>query len=141
MNWSDEVIKLLDDLGERFGVVFDWTQENVAPFISQLTRNIVTYKLVASILAAGLALAFVSTSIFLLLKENKRIKLFDYITARERNAYCGYFVNGGGRAACAILLILAVIGIAITFIVNLFVIVKCATLPELVIFECLKAVL
>lgn len=30
---SDEIIKILDDLGQRFGVVIDWSSENVMPYL------------------------------------------------------------------------------------------------------------
>ena len=33
---SDEVIKVIDALAERFGIVIDWSSENVIPYLQQL---------------------------------------------------------------------------------------------------------
>ena len=33
---SEEVIKILDNLGEKFGVAIDWTSENIAPYLTKL---------------------------------------------------------------------------------------------------------
>ena len=30
---SDEIIKVIDELGKRFGIVIDWSSENVLPYI------------------------------------------------------------------------------------------------------------
>ena len=35
---SDEIIKLLDDLGQRFGIAIDWSSENMMPYIPIFVR-------------------------------------------------------------------------------------------------------
>ncbi len=62
---SEEIIKVLDDLGQRFGVVIDWTAENVLPYIEDLLKRIVYYEiatvsieLIITIIAGTLALIF-----------------------------------------------------------------------------------
>jgi hypothetical protein len=40
---SDEIIKVLDDLCERFGIVIDWTSENVVPQLTVLCEKLITY--------------------------------------------------------------------------------------------------
>lgn len=39
---SDEIIKVLDDLCERFGIVIDWASENVVPQLTVLCEKLIT---------------------------------------------------------------------------------------------------
>lgn len=47
---SDEIIKLLDDLSERFGVVIDWSAENVLPYAQELCKKFTNYEIWTSAL-------------------------------------------------------------------------------------------
>ena len=47
---SDEIIKLLDDLGQRFGIAIDWSSENVLPYLKDLMERFVKYETTTSIL-------------------------------------------------------------------------------------------
>lgn len=33
---SEEIIKVLDNLGEKFGIAIDWTSQNIMPYIQEL---------------------------------------------------------------------------------------------------------
>lgn len=44
---SQQVIEVLDYLGEKLGIVIDWGTENVLPYVQELIRRIVTYKIVS----------------------------------------------------------------------------------------------
>lgn len=48
---GNEVIKVLDALSEKFGIVIDWTQQNIQPYIQDLCHRIVQYKLATSIVS------------------------------------------------------------------------------------------
>ena len=41
---SDEIIKVIDELGKRFGIVIDWSNENVLPYLQELARRFIIYK-------------------------------------------------------------------------------------------------
>ena len=47
---SDEIIKILDDLGRRFGIAIDWSSENVLPYLKDLMSRFVKYETATSIL-------------------------------------------------------------------------------------------
>ena len=47
---SDEVIKILDALAEKFGIVIDWTSQNVLSYLQQLCDKYVTYEIATSIM-------------------------------------------------------------------------------------------
>ena len=47
---SDEIIKILDDLSERFGMAIDWSAENVLPYAQELFQKFVDYEIWTSVL-------------------------------------------------------------------------------------------
>lgn len=50
MNFSEQFVSVLDALCEKFGVVVDWSQQNIIPYISQLMNKCITYEVVTSII-------------------------------------------------------------------------------------------
>ena len=40
---SEEIIKVLDNLGEKFGIAIDWTSQNVMPYIQELMNRYRSY--------------------------------------------------------------------------------------------------
>lgn len=42
---SNEIIKVLDNLAERFGVIIDWTAQNVMPYLQDLYDRIIDYRI------------------------------------------------------------------------------------------------
>lgn len=46
---SEEVIKILDALAEKFGLAIDWTSANVLPYLQQLCGKYVTYEIATSV--------------------------------------------------------------------------------------------
>ena len=46
---SGEIIKVLEYLGEKFGIVIDWTGENVMPYLNQLCEKFVAWEISTSI--------------------------------------------------------------------------------------------
>ena len=49
MNFSEQVISILDDLSKRFGVVVDWSSENILPYAQDLCTRMTKYELVKHI--------------------------------------------------------------------------------------------
>ena len=41
---SDEIIKVIDELGKRFGIVIDWSNENVLPYLQVLSHIFIIYR-------------------------------------------------------------------------------------------------
>lgn len=46
---SDEIIKVIDDLAEKFGIVIDWGSESILPYLTDLMNRIVRYEISTSI--------------------------------------------------------------------------------------------
>lgn len=48
---SEEIIKVLDNLAQRFGIVIDWTSQNIMPYIQNLMGRYMQYHIASIILA------------------------------------------------------------------------------------------
>lgn len=46
---ADEIIKVLNDLCEKFGIAVDWSSKNVLPYLQELGNKIVAYELWTSV--------------------------------------------------------------------------------------------
>lgn len=49
MNVSEQIIKVLDNLCQKFGMVIDWTSDNVMPYLQELCSRFINYEIVTSI--------------------------------------------------------------------------------------------
>lgn len=63
---SEEVIKILDDLSQRFGIAIDWSSQNILPYLQDLMTRLIQYKNVQAILWIIVsAIMFIVTGIVL----------------------------------------------------------------------------
>lgn len=128
MNMSDEIIKVLDVLCEKFGIVVDWTSNNIVPYLQQLSEKYIRYEISTSIVwiilcitLLGIAIRFgISTTIKCMKKYTELLRNNDWDIAA---ILCG-LVSG-------IFILVSVIVI----IVQCFDIITCITLPEKMIFQ------
>lgn len=49
MQVSDQIIKVLDNLCEKFGLAIDWTSETVLPYVSTLMTHLISYEIWSSV--------------------------------------------------------------------------------------------
>lgn len=125
MSISDEIIKVIDALAEKVGIVIDWTSQNVIPYLEQLCVKYVNYEIVTSVVWMVIGIIFAVASI-VILQKNKDMGVTHYLTMNDD--YVG-----------RVLLYLAGLGIPIMLIIfQIFDIVTCLTFPEKIIFEELK---
>lgn len=48
MTISSQIIEVLDDLCRRFGIVIDWSAENVMPYLQELAGKFVSWEIATS---------------------------------------------------------------------------------------------
>lgn len=41
---NEEIIKVLDELGKRFGIVLDWSNQNIISYLQELLRRFILYR-------------------------------------------------------------------------------------------------
>lgn len=68
---STEVIKILDDFAERFGIVIDWASDNVMPYLMELYNRFITYEIVRNCIPIILFIIFVTAFIVVMAKFSK----------------------------------------------------------------------
>ena len=127
MNFSEQTISILDYICNKFGIVIDWTSDNVWPMVEMLAGKYIKWEIASSIL--WIILFFISIiictiGIKLIIKHIKNSSYVDEMWV----AFCVFISLGIFGLAC---------GIA----AQAFDIAKCIVFPELEIFEYLKETL
>lgn len=130
---SDEIIKLLDDLGRRFGIAIDWSSENVMPYIQDLMSRYVNYETMTSAVWIVVALiTIVGCSVGILAINKHANKVLD------EHPYSDWYI-GKGLLIGAFIIIIGCFLICI--ICQTLDIITCYTIPEKIIFEYLNSLL
>ena len=127
---SEEIIKVLDALAEKFGLAVDWTSANVIPYLEQLCGKYVNYEIATSVVWSLLGIVLLFLAKWLL----KKTKYFYNEADDWDDEYgIGCILTGIG---CGIAIITGLIMI----IAQTFDIVTCFTFPEKIIIEELKLI-
>lgn len=129
MNFSQEIINVLDYLCKKFGIAVDWTSDNVMPYLQDLCTRYVKYETLTSIANIIMFLTITIMITILLAIVHKKANELDY----KPDCFTS-FIAVILWVAFAIMIITSM---ATTY-ENIFNIIECHTLPEKVIFEYLK---
>lgn len=129
---SDEIIKVLDIIADKFGLAVDWTSSNVIPYIEQLCGKYVNYEIATSIiwLLFGIGCLILGKYLF------KKIKIcYEKCDDMDSDDLYSWGCIGAG------------IGFGVAIIVGLIVImcqafdiITCFTFPEKIIINELKSI-
>ena len=136
MEISEQVIKVLDAVCDKFGIVIDWTSNNVVPYIQQLGNKIITYDICISImwLVIGCVIPLIVAMFIKKFLNKKKLE------AKERmNDY--YYTDGsldeGAWCCYAMIIVLIIIAIILTTS-NIESIIQDVVFPEKTIIEFIK---
>ena len=134
VTFSSQFIEIFDHLCQKFGVVIDWSAQNVVPYITALCGRMTKYLIFKNVI-----LIFAFIGVFYLFwrfskpccsKENKWGPDFQYCKSMNISYILGWLGRGIGAAFT--------IGMSISALLT---IVRCIYLPEFVIIDCLGAYL
>ena len=133
MEISEQVIKVLDAVCDKFGIAIDWTSNNVIPYIQELGNKIITYDICNSIVWLVIGSVIPLTVAILIKKFLNKKKL----EAKERmNDY--YYTDGsldeGAWCCYAMIIVLIIIAIILTAS-NIQDIIQDVVFPEKTIIE------
>lgn len=115
---GDEIIKVLDNLSEKFGIVIDWGSENVMPYLYELFQRFIAWEMWTSVFYLVIGVLFLVVGFFLL-------KLMLKI------------MNNGNMEGLLLIIpifILLILGVIITF-EQIHDIITCLTFPEIMLVE------
>lgn len=73
---SEEIIKVLDNLGEKFGIAIDWSSQNVIPYLQDLMSRFIAYRNYSAIIWIVMSIIMISLSIIIGIIICKKIKKY-----------------------------------------------------------------
>lgn len=122
MTASEQIIRVLDELCKRFGIIVDWSKENAFPYIEQLMHKIVSYELWTSAAWVIVSIVVGYFTVRLIRWLIPGIKTHDWTS---NDIYCV-----GAIISCFLSIVVIVM-----FLWNLMEIVTCLTFPEKIVYE------
>ena len=122
---SEEIIKVLDELGKRFGIVIDWSNQNIIPYLQELFKRFICYRNITACVWIILSIAMTISGVVMFRSLNKWRKSDDY------GDYDDDMLVGLGYIFSVFIIALG-IGLIIG---NMFGIIKNVCMPEMAIYE------
>ena len=134
MKASDQIIEVLDYLGEKLGISIDWTSENILPYIQTLCGKYINWEIATSIVWLIVGIVFIILSVICFKYFIKYAKQYEQYK-EDRDKYNKYYDSDDYAYIYLIAFIgCLVIGICVSGH-QIFDIIKCIYLPELQIYE------
>ena len=122
---SEEIIKVLDELGKRFGIVIDWSNQNIIPYLQELLKRFICYRNITACVWIILSIAMIISGVGMIRFLNEWRKSDDYDDYNDDMlAPLGYIFS--------VFIIASGIGLIIG---NVFGIIKNVCMPEMVVYE------
>ena len=125
---SEEIIKILDNLGERLGIAIDWTSENILPYLQDLMSRFIGLKNVQAIIWLVISAVVILLTILVIIGTIKYIKKQDKTSYEyeDKIFICGLIDFVIGIVAIIFLIIL---------LCNTFGLIQNIYTPELTLLE------
>lgn len=124
---SNQIIEVLNEICNKFGLTIDWTSKNVQPYLQELMTKCVAYKfatsilwLIFGILACTIGSVLAKMAVGSWKKYNEEGPLSDYDT----NCFFQTMASG----------ILLTVGIVMV-VCNIATMIACKTFPEKVVLD------
>lgn len=129
MSISDQIIAVINDLCQKFGIAIDWTSKNVLPYIEDLCARYVQFEIQTSIawivcMVAVTVFAGIVWAISAIVDANTMSDAADYI-----------------RCLSMVVFWIAVVVTIIVSMCQTYDIIECYNLPEKVIVEYIESLI
>lgn len=128
---SEEIIKVIDELGKRFGVAIDWSNQNIIPYLQELLKRFICYRNITACvwIIISIAMTIGGIVVFKFLNKWKKSDNYNksYGSEDDLLVVLGYIFS-----TCIIALgIVLIVG-------NMLGIVENICMPEMVVYEYIK---
>lgn len=127
---SNEIITVLDDLCRRFGIVIDWSSQNVVPQLEILVQKIVAYEYWTSVMWLVFGAVIIVIGIILAIIGIRQ-------TIKDANESCCGYDPDIYMPYVILVIILFFIGIPIVMS-QVTDMIACRTFPEKIVLDMLK---
>lgn len=116
MQLSNEIIKVLEYLGEKLGITIDWTSNNVIPYLEQLCSKFIKWEIGTSI--GWIVFMFILVIITFIFSKVVDLEGFESVVFW-----------------CVVVVAIMVVGY------QAFDIIECCTFPEKAIYEYISGII
>ena len=128
---SEEIIKVLDELGKRFGIVIDWSNQNIIPYLQELLKRFICYQNITACVWIIISIAMTISGAVMIKFLNKWRKSDNY-----DKDYCGDDII---LALLGYIFSISIIALGIGLIIGKILgIAKNICMPEMVLYEYIK---
>ena len=128
---SEEIIKVIDELGKRFGIVIDWSNQNIIPYLQELLKRFICYRNITACVWIIVSIAMTIGGVVMIKFLNKWEKSDNY-----NESYCS---DDEFLAIMGYIFSICIIALGIGLIIgNILGIVKNICMPEMVVYEYIK---
>jgi len=125
---SEEIIKVLDNLAQKFGIAIDWTSQNIVPYLQNLGSRYIKYNNIIATIQIIISIILIIIGIMCIKELVKWSKREDFNKK--------YFDNNAFLFILGIIGSLFLIALGILFIIgNVAGIIQNIYMPELTILE------
>lgn len=129
---SSQIIDVINELCSKFGIVIDWSQKNVQPYLESLVTKAVNYELYTSIMWIVIGAILFGIGLSYLSKADKcKERYIKYKKDSTVDTESDYICKDLYRILGWFLLIIAILFI----IYNANDVIKCITFPDKVVFD------
>lgn len=119
---SDQIIAVMNDVCQKFGVAIDWSHKNAIPYLTELAGRYVNYEIATSIAFAAIFGAILLLSA-IICKIAYKTNIDDF------------------KFVMTLIIIFATVIFIVVFSTQLFDIIECLTIPEKTIIEYISMLL
>lgn len=135
---SAQIIEVLNDICEKFGVAVDWTSKNVQPYLKELMTKCINYKLATDIvwLVVGIVLLIIGWVLLRFAFNNNR-KYHEIKDYHER-MYSNLDETAGFQFMSGCICLVIAVVLTLYFTINL---ITCVTFPEKIILDMVRSYL
>ena len=75
---SEEIIKVIDELGKRFGIVIDWSNQNIIPYLQELLKRFICYQNITACVWIIISIVIIINGVVMIKFLNKWRKSDNY---------------------------------------------------------------
>lgn len=126
---SEEIIKVLDNLAQKFGIAIDWTSQNIMPYLQDLTRRYIQHQNTIAITWIIISILIIIISIIAI------IKVYKWTKKNKYDSYDDEYILAMITYTIAPILITVFI---IVLFSNIFGLIQNIHMPELTILNYIK---
>ena len=127
----EEIIKVLDELGKKFGIVINWSNQNIIPYLQELLKRFICYRNIIACVWIIISIAMTISGVVIIRFLNKWKK--------SENYNSDYDVDDEFLAMLGYIFSICIIAVGIVLMIgNIFGIVKNICMPEMVVYEYIK---